>query len=151
MKLPPKLIVLLIAAVSAPVITPLSAIKIVVPDQYKDQIEAIKEAERSERKQELQGANESTDSGLTVDLPEGKAEDNQSPEVDADEFIVMPVVEPKIDAQETLGEGEGRIAGQVFDKESGQPLRGVAILVEGTDFGTVTDSKGRYRLSLIHI
>lgn len=147
MKLPPKLIVLLIAAVSALVITPLSAIKIVVPDQYKDQIEAIKEAERSERKQELQGANESTDSGLTVDLPEDKAEDNQSPEVDADEFIVMPVVEPKIDAQETLGEGEGRIAGQVFDKESGQPLRGVAILVEGTDFGTVTDSKGRYRIS----
>ena len=139
MKLPPKLIVLLIAAVSALVITPLSAIKIVVPDQYKDQIEAIKEAERSERKQELQGANESTDSGLTVDLPEDKAEDNQSPEVDADEFIVMPVVEPKIDAQETLGEGEGRIAGQVFDKESGQPLRGVAILVEGTDYGTVTD------------
>ena len=57
---------LLIAAVSAPVITPLSAIKIVVPDQYKDQIEAINEAERYEREQNLQVEKKSANIELIV-------------------------------------------------------------------------------------
>ena len=147
-KTPSKLIVLLIAAAFALVITPLSAIKIVVPDQYKDQIEAIKAAERAEREKKLNYITGSSEGSIQI-FVEDKPEQPDAAEtsVEDDEFIVMPVVESKIDTQETLGEGEGRVAGQVFDKESGQPLRGVAILVEGTDFGTVTDSKGRYRIS----
>ena len=149
MKTPFKLTALLIATASALTVTPLSAIKIVVPDQYKDQVEAIKEAERSERKQELQGANESTDSGLTVDLPEGEAEDNQSPEDAADEFLVQSVIEATDAATEfelNLAAGEGIISGQIIDKESGQPLSGVAILLEDTNIATVTDSEGRYSI-----
>jgi hypothetical protein len=147
-KTPSKLIVLLIAAAFALVITPLSAIKIVVPDQYKDQIEAIKAAERAEREKKLNYITGSSEGSIQI-FVEDKPEQPDAAEtsVEDDEFIVMPVVESKIDTQETLGEGEGRVAGQVFDKESGQPLRGVAILVEGTDFGTVTDSQGRYRIS----
>jgi hypothetical protein len=144
-----KLTALLIATASALTVTPLSAIKIVVPDQYKDQVEAIKEAERSERKQELQGANESADSRLTVDLPEGKAEDNQSPEVATDEFLVQSVIEATDAATEfelNLAAGEGIISGQIIDKESGQPLSGVAILLEDTNIATVTDSEGRYSI-----
>ena len=149
MKTPFKLTALLIATASALTVTPLSAIKIVVPDQYKDQVEAIKEAERSERKQELQGANESADSGLTVDLSKGEAEDNQSPEDAADEFLVQSVIEATDAATEfelNLAAGEGIISGQIIDKESGQPLSGVAILLEDTNIATVTDSEGRYSI-----
>ena len=144
-----KLTALLIGSASALTVTPLSAIKIVVPDQYKDQVEAIKAAERSERKQELQGANESADSGLTVDLSKGEAEDNQSPEDAADEFLVQSVIEATDAATEfelNLAAGEGIISGQIIDKESGQPLSGVAILLEDTNIATVTDSEGRYSL-----
>lgn len=38
----------------------------------------------------------------------------------------------------------GKIAGQVTDKQTGDPLVGVNILVEGTDLGASTDMKGRY-------
>ena len=187
MKLPPKLIVLLIAAVSAPVITPLSAIKIVVPDQYKDQIEAIKEAERYEREQNLQVENKSANIELTVsddldivtdflkseglskkeindyyrsqsidphyaetdDLLKGEAEEDQSSFVNADEFLVQSVIEATDSATEfelNLAAGEGIISGQIIDKESGQPLSGVAILLEDTNIATVTDSEGRYSI-----
>ncbi|MEC7229574.1 MAG: TonB-dependent receptor [Verrucomicrobiota bacterium] len=178
---------LLIAAVSAPVITPLSAIKIVVPDQYKDQIEAIKEAERYEREQNLQVENKSANIELTVsndldivadflkseglskkeindyyrsqsidphyaetdDLLKVEAEEDQSPFVNADEFLVQSVIEATDSATEfelNLAAGEGIISGQIIDKESGQPLSGVAILLEDTNIATVTDSEGRYSI-----
>ena len=149
MKTPSNLTTLLIATASALTVTPLSAIKIVVPDQYKDQVEAIKAAELSEREQELQGANESADSGLTVDLSKGKAEDDHSPEVATDEFLVQSVIEATDAATEfelNLAAGEGIISGQIIDKESGQPLSGVAILLEDTNIATVTDSEGRYSI-----
>ncbi|NCF75859.1 MAG: TonB-dependent receptor [Proteobacteria bacterium] len=187
MKLPPKLIVLLIAAVSAPVITPLSAIKIVVPDQYKDQIEAINETERYEREQNLQVEKKSANIELIVsddldivtdflkseglskkeindyyrsqsidphyaetdDLLKGEAEEDQSPFVNADEFLVQSVIEATDTATEfelNLAAGEGIISGQIIDKENGQPLSGVAILLEDTNIATVTDSQGRYSI-----
>ncbi|MBL6829765.1 MAG: carboxypeptidase-like regulatory domain-containing protein [Puniceicoccaceae bacterium] len=140
---------LLIAAAFAHTITPLSAIKIVVPEQYKDQIEAIKAAERAEREKELQGVNESADAAMSIDAPEGQTEDNQSPEVAADEFLVQSVIEATDSATEfelNLAASEGIISGQIIDKENGQPLSGVAILLEDTNIATVTDSKGRYSL-----
>ncbi len=126
-----------------------NAIEIVVPDQYKDQVEAVKEAERAEREQELQGANKSIDSGLTIDAGEGQMEDNSGAEVDADEFLIQSVVEATDAATEfegNLAPNEGLISGQIIDKESGEPLSGVAILIEGTDTATVTDSEGRYSI-----
>lgn len=40
----------------------------------------------------------------------------------------------------------GSISGQIVDKESGVAIAGVAILLEGTKLGTVTDSDGNYRI-----
>lgn len=41
---------------------------------------------------------------------------------------------------------EIRVTGQVTAEESGQPLAGVQIVVEGTRIGTVTDGNGRYSI-----
>lgn len=49
------------------------------------------------------------------------------------------------EADEKLDDA-GAIFGQIVDKESGIPLAGVAILLEGTKVGTVTDSLGNYRI-----
>ncbi len=38
----------------------------------------------------------------------------------------------------------GKIAGQITDSESGQPLPGVNVFVEGTTIGATTDLKGNY-------
>ena len=42
----------------------------------------------------------------------------------------------------------GTVTGTVTDSADGAPLPGVTVLVQGTDFGTATDSEGRYRLEL---
>lgn len=41
----------------------------------------------------------------------------------------------------------GSVAGQVLDQETTAPVPGVAIIVEGTDLGTITDAQGNYRIS----
>lgn len=43
----------------------------------------------------------------------------------------------------------GSINGQVFDKESGESLRGVVILIEGTDYATISHSDGAYDIAAI--
>ena len=124
-----------------------SAIKIVVPDQYQDQIKAIKKAELKEREQELQGDVQAAEGeGISI---AGAAKPAAKPEVDADEFLVQSVVEATDAATEfegTLAADEGLVSGQVVDKESGEPVSGVAIIIEGTDVATVTDATGRYSL-----
>ena len=123
------------------------AIKITVPDQYKDQVEATKAAERKEREQELEGVAEDAESGIQIageDKPVA-----EKPKVDADEFLVQSVIAATDAATEfegTLAADEGIVSGQVIDKESGEPVSGVAILIEGTDVATVTDATGRYSL-----
>jgi len=42
----------------------------------------------------------------------------------------------------------GTVTGTVTDSIDGAPLPGVTVLVRGTDFGTATDTDGRYRLEL---
>ncbi len=43
---------------------------------------------------------------------------------------------------------ERRISGKVTSSEDGQPLPGVSILLKGTNTGTVTDSEGRYAITV---
>jgi len=43
-------------------------------------------------------------------------------------------------------QNKGVIAGTVIDKSNQLPLYGVSIKVENTEFGTVTDSLGRFRI-----
>jgi hypothetical protein len=124
-----------------------SAIKIVVPDQYKDQVEAIKKAERTEREQELEGVAESAEGSIQI-AGEDKPE-RETPAVDADEFLVQSVIEATDTAAaigDSLAADEGIVSGQVVDKETGEPVSGAAILIEGTDIATVTDDSGRYSL-----
>ncbi len=71
-------------------------------------------------------------------------------------FIEIPLLEAEIEpddktaiAEEALADGEGRIVGQVFDKETGAPVRGVAVAVEGTDFGTITDEAGNFKINAV--
>ncbi len=40
----------------------------------------------------------------------------------------------------------GKIAGQVVDKATGDPLSGANVVVEGTDLGAATDSRGRFNI-----
>ncbi|PSQ73915.1 MAG: TonB-dependent receptor, partial [Bacteroidetes bacterium QH_6_64_77] len=42
----------------------------------------------------------------------------------------------------------GTVTGTVTDSVDGAPLPGVTVLVRGTDFGTATDTNGRYSLEL---
>ncbi|MEF8816542.1 MAG: TonB-dependent receptor [Salinibacter sp.] len=42
----------------------------------------------------------------------------------------------------------GTVTGTVTDSTEGEPLPGVTVLVEGTDFGTATGPEGRYRLEV---
>jgi outer membrane receptor protein involved in Fe transport len=43
----------------------------------------------------------------------------------------------------------GKLAGEVKDKETGEPLPGVNVVLEGTTIGGVTDADGRYYILLI--
>ena len=61
----------------------------------------------------------------------------------------MLAAESAQEVEAKLAEGEGRIIGQVFDKETGAPVRGVAIAVEGTEFGTITDETGNFKLNAL--
>lgn len=45
-----------------------------------------------------------------------------------------------------IAANEGRITGRVVDKETGAPVGGVAILLEGADSGTVTNDSGDYSI-----
>ncbi|MGZ0707886.1 TonB-dependent receptor domain-containing protein [Coraliomargarita sp. W4R53] len=123
------------------------AIKIVVPDQYKDQVEEIKKAERKERERELQGDVKAAGEGSIAIASKEPSE--QVPAVATDEFLVQSVVEASETASEfegSLAADQGLVSGQIVDKESGEPLAGVAILVEGADIATVTAEDGRYSL-----
>ena len=148
MKTTPRLRALLFALATAALVTPLSAIKIVVPEQYQDQIESIKEAERAQREAELTGDVASGDAGaLFIDTVE--EEPTEAAVVDADAFLLESVAEATGTAsafEGNLAANEGLISGQIVDKDTGEPLAGVAILIEGTQIATVTDSGGRYSL-----
>ncbi len=43
----------------------------------------------------------------------------------------------------------GKLAGEVKDKESGEPLPGVNVVIDGTTIGAVTDGSGRYYILLV--
>lgn len=47
-----------------------------------------------------------------------------------------------------LAQNNGKIAGKITDKKTGEELIGVSVQVEGTNIGTATDFEGKYMLSL---
>jgi outer membrane receptor protein involved in Fe transport len=126
------------------------AIKIVVPDQYKDQVEEIKNHEFEQRELELQGGASSVpaDEGIAI-AGQTEVEEEASLAPAADAFLIQSVVEATATAAEfegTLEADQGMVSGQIVDQESGEPLSGVAILIEGADVATVTAEDGRYSI-----
>lgn len=45
----------------------------------------------------------------------------------------------------------GRIKGRIVDKHTGEPLVGVNVIVEGTEFGAATDEHGEYLISFVRV
>jgi len=133
-------------------LTTLHAIKITIPDQYEDQVEAIKRAEQDRVARELdsiregeapQGAN---DGEMTFTTSGDNTDDIAE---DVSEPLVQSIAEAANTAgafEQNLPAGEGLVSGQIVDQETGQPIPGVAILIVENDSATVTNSEGRYTL-----
>jgi len=136
------------------------AVKITIPSQYKEQVEAIKQAEQAQLERELNAmerpptkspqpgggmqftGNEAAESNANA-RPDGQNETAPN------EFLSQSLAEANATAgayQLNPPAGQGFVSGQVVDKATGQPVSGVAILLDGTEVGTITDSDGRYTL-----
>ncbi|MGB0743277.1 MAG: carboxypeptidase-like regulatory domain-containing protein, partial [Opitutales bacterium] len=131
-----------------------NAIKIEIPKELKDDLEAQKAADKAALEEKLEQSEVQSQESPNGGQMSFGAGENQGQSGDTDASTGEDGQSANDGQLETftfdagnLEEGEGRIAGQIFDKDTGQPLRGVAILIEGTDIGTITDSQGRYRLN----
>ncbi|HKK17469.1 MAG TPA: TonB-dependent receptor [Opitutales bacterium] len=134
----------------------LQAIKITIPEQYEEQVEAIKQAQKAKVQRQLESADgaEGTgqgqnDGGMDFSAGQQAQGDNGGEGVEASEPLVQSIAEATDTAgefEQNLPEGQGLVSGQIVDKETGQPIPGVAILIDGTEIGTVTGSDGRYTL-----
>ncbi|MFP4204092.1 MAG: carboxypeptidase regulatory-like domain-containing protein, partial [Opitutales bacterium] len=108
---------------------------------------------------------------MQFEIPDSKesgAESEQEPESD-ENVTTKDASRPDADEQEEAGSEEeqravsngsteeddieesdaatgGRIEGRVVDRETGAPLSGVAVVVEDTDFGTITNNEGNYTI-----
>ena len=136
----------------------LSAIKIDIPKQYQQDVERLRAEEAARLEQDLKEVREDSPpadagtgaapaeterAGLTIEPEEEEAA------TESGSFLLESVDEAERTAEsfaQDLGENEGLISGQVLNEESGAPVSGVAILLEGTDIGTITDGEGRYTL-----
>jgi len=106
----------------------LYGIKITISDELAEAIEAA-ENERQELEKKAD-SNQSVD--FSNDLPISKA--------------LIPPSESFLGLDSWEEEG-GQVSGQVFDKESGEVLSGVVILIEDSDFATISDSQGRFNFT----
>ena len=114
----------------------LFGINITLSDELTEQIDAIeaKEEEEYERISDSE-ANRSSDS-------EGS---------DAAALDLLPPVAGPETLVDMVENQSGLITGQVFDKESGESLQGVVIIVDGTDLATISDFQGSYSFDNIEV
>ena len=136
------------------------ALKFTMPEDVRNEdleVAPEEETDYGDTKNPLDGSSEEIPEPIITDAG---SEAEEAPDVEADEadFIEIPLlateaeIEPDLETavvEEALAEGEGRIVGQIFDKETGAPIRGVAIAVEGTDLGTITDESGNFKLNKV--
>ena len=107
---------------------PVYALKFEIPKELQAQVDAEAAAEQSV-------------------MSFGDTQTSTEVAVDDSGFETMDAVVDEVDVEGDLLEAsEGRITGRVVDKETGVPVAGVAILLEGSDAGTVTDGNGAYRI-----
>lgn len=132
---------------------PLLAIEFKMPKDLADgevADESQKEKDYGDKKYPLDGSGKPAGEGSGIVIVDPEAAEALEGAADETDFTEFPLLEAETEAaEEPLAEGEGRIVGQVFDKETGAPIRGVAIAVEGTDFGTITDEDGNFKLNKV--
>jgi len=130
------------AALSLLAFQPTHAIKINIPKQYEAELDELKQAEEASVQEALeQGAAEPA--AAAEEVLEVAEEESTS----TGNFLMGSVEAAAAAAEAFSGElpaDHGLISGQVLDKETGAPISGVAIILEGTDVGTITDAEGRY-------
>ena len=145
------------------------ALKFEIPKELQEEVETQREAEAQERDRLLRevyggesgaaagagGAGMAFDTGEAADAAaDGSADAGLKPTTDragadpAGDFGEEEI--PVFQTVAVSGSGEpadtGMIAGQVVDQESTSPVSGVAIIIEGTDIGSITDGNGNYTL-----
>lgn len=110
----------------------LFGINITLSEELTEEIDAIE-------------ANEKEEYERINDSEANRSSDSEGSDVAALDLL-PPVTGPEtlVDMVENQG---GQITGQVFDKESGETLSGVVIVIEDTDFATLSDSQGRFNFS----
>lgn len=147
-----------------------SAIEIDIPEQYREEVERLRAEEKKRLQEELEqiesgggaaagsapadaaaegdGGMRFTGGGGAGD-PAPDAEEGGAQTAGSGSFLLESVEEAEGAAEtyeKDLPENQGLVSGQVVDRETGTPVSGVAILLEGTDAGTITDADGRYSL-----
>lgn len=123
------------------------AFKFEIPKELESEVEAQKAAEEAALKKEIDAIQteeavepDAVEKAISEDTLESQLSDSTTPNITS-EFSLE--ADPE---DEPTAEGVGRLAGQVFDKDTGSPVGGVAVLIEDTDFVTVTDTQGSFRL-----
>ena len=132
-----------------------SAIKFEIPKELECKSEAIRAAEELELRQAVQnlyegtrGSPEAAD-GTVMSFGFGAGEPVIGGEDSLPEESASPV-KRLTDSPKEMALGEnGRIVGQIYSKETSQPISGAAILIEGMEIGSITDGNGNYTLGPI--
>jgi hypothetical protein len=109
---------------------PCYSIKIEIPDEIQ---RLIDESEERELK--------------SIQLDQDEVPNNEEVVETIEPISYGPVInlDPVVRIDPVPAESIGIIKGQVFDKDTGESLKGVVILVENTDLGTISDFNGNYR------
>ena len=141
------------------------ALNFEIPKELQEAAEIRSEAEAQERDRLLrevyggesgatagaEGTGMAFDNGEAAeDRPDevrGAAKPVSGAPVEEEEVPVFAAV-AGVGAEEPAS-AQGMIVGQVFDNESTSPISGVAIIIEGTDIGSITDGNGNYTLAQV--
>ncbi len=145
-----KTLVCVISLLSA--ISVAHAIKIEIPEQYEDELSALKEQEAKQVQQAIEQGevgDVTTEASVATEFTKTEAAKEVVADVDAPSVLKGSLQEAESVVESLGGElpaNHGLVSGQVLDKETGAPVEGVAIILEGTDIGTITDAEGRYSI-----
>lgn len=114
----------------------LFGINITLSDELTEEIDAIEAKEKEEYER-------------ISDSEANRSSDSEGSDIAA--FDLLPPVTGPEAITDFAENQSGLITGQVFDKESGESLQGVVIIVDGTDLATITDFQGSYSFDDIEV
>jgi len=141
-------------------VTTAYSVEVNIPKQFRERVEALKKEKADAEIEELARINDDSyfEPGTRTEAIQASGEVSTEATVSAVEdapksnFLLESVEEAEVAAvafNDQLAADEGLVSGQVIDKDTGEPVSGVAIVLEGTDAGTITDREGQYTLGPI--